>query len=285
MADDRWNHRNDRSYDRDFANRDSFNRDDRYRYAGDRDRDFGRNRERYDRDVNREIRGDYGQGGYDTGDYGYGRQVGGYSGTQPEGREGLAGPGAFTEFGTPSSSGYASQYGSPTSPPATAWLGSSRDQGRGYGYGRDTGYGYRGVARAAEPRSFGQGNSYLDDIADGGEGRGQRLGEHRGEHHGEHRGRGPRNYKRSDERIHDDVNDRLTDDAWLDAQDIEVKVKDREVTLTGKVRDRAAKRRAEILAEQVSGVDNVQNNLRVDRGDKAAEAGATELGAGATGPA
>jgi hypothetical protein len=82
---------------------------------------------------------------------------------------------------------------------------------------------------------------------------------------GKHRGRGPRNYRRSDERIRDDVNDRLTDDSWLDAQGIEVTVADGEVTLTGTVRSREDKRRAEVLAESVSGVDNVQNNLRAAR--------------------
>jgi hypothetical protein len=82
---------------------------------------------------------------------------------------------------------------------------------------------------------------------------------------GDHRGRGPKNYRRSDERIRDDVNDRLTEDSWLDAGAIEVSVENADVTLTGTVRSREDKRRAEILAEGVSGVDNVQNNLRVVR--------------------
>jgi hypothetical protein len=79
---------------------------------------------------------------------------------------------------------------------------------------------------------------------------------------GEHRGHGPRGYRRSDERIREDVNDRLTDDSWLDASDIEVAVHDGEVTLTGNVSSRADKRRAEDLADDVSGVVHVQNNLR-----------------------
>ena len=41
---------------------------------------------------------------------------------------------------------------------------------------------------------------------------------------GGHRGHGPKGYRRSDERIRDDVSDRLSDDSWLDASDIEVKV-------------------------------------------------------------
>jgi osmotically-inducible protein OsmY len=89
--------------------------------------------------------------------------------------------------------------------------------------------------------------------------------------HGEHRGRGPKGYKRSEGRITEDVNDRLTDDPFLDASDIQVKVKDTEVTLDGWVVNRQDKRRAEDLADSVSGVSHVQNNLRVrPRGDATA---------------
>lgn len=80
---------------------------------------------------------------------------------------------------------------------------------------------------------------------------------------GQHRGRGPRDYKRSDERIKEDVNDRLADDPWIDASDITVEAKDGEITLSGTVDSREAKRRAEDCAEGVSGVRHCQNNLRV----------------------
>jgi len=79
------------------------------------------------------------------------------------------------------------------------------------------------------------------------------------------RGRGPKGYRRSDERIREDVNDRLTDHAYLDASDIDVNVKEGEVTLSGKVFDRTDKRLAEDVAESVTGVKNVQNNLRTDK--------------------
>ncbi|KAA0684117.1 BON domain-containing protein [Roseomonas genomospecies 6] len=78
-----------------------------------------------------------------------------------------------------------------------------------------------------------------------------------------HRGRGPRGYTRSDDRIRDDLNDRLTEDPYVDATDITVSVAGGEVTLDGTVDHRKAKRRAEDLAESVSGVRHVQNNLRV----------------------
>lgn len=82
---------------------------------------------------------------------------------------------------------------------------------------------------------------------------------------GEHRGKGPRQYQRSDERIKEDVCDRLSDDSFIDASDIEVKVEGNEVTLNGTVDSRTAKRRAEDLIENVSGVKNIQNNLRVSQ--------------------
>ena len=79
----------------------------------------------------------------------------------------------------------------------------------------------------------------------------------------DHRGRGPKGYRRSDQRIQEDVSDRLYDDPYVDASDVEVSASNGEVTLSGTVDGRAARRRAEDLAEQVSGVSHVQNNLRV----------------------
>ena len=80
---------------------------------------------------------------------------------------------------------------------------------------------------------------------------------------GWHVGKGPRGYTRSDDRIREDVCDRLTDDPYVDATDIEVAVAAGEVTLSGLVRRRADKRRAEDIADHVSGVRDVNNRLRV----------------------
>ena len=90
----------------------------------------------------------------------------------------------------------------------------------------------------------------------------RRMDEQRG---GQHRGRGPKGYTRSDDRIREDVNDRLSDDPFVDASEIEVSVSSCEVTLTGTVDSRDAKRRAEDIAEQVSGVKHIQNNIRVQQ--------------------
>lgn len=93
----------------------------------------------------------------------------------------------------------------------------------------------------------------------------------RGEHY--HRGRGPKGYQRSDERIREDVNDRLTDDPHIDASEIQVSVSGREVTLDGTVNSRFEKRHAEDLAESVSGVTHIQNNLRVQQSANAGMSG------------
>jgi osmotically-inducible protein OsmY len=98
-----------------------------------------------------------------------------------------------------------------------------------------------------------------------------------------HRGRGPRGYQRSDERILEDVNDRLTDDPHLDASEIDVSVSSREVTLNGTVNSRFEKRHAEDLAETVSGVTHVQNNLRIKQAADAGMGGSMLSGAGAAG--
>jgi len=91
------------------------------------------------------------------------------------------------------------------------------------------------------------------------------------------RGVGPRNYRRADERIAEDVCERLTDDHHVDASDIEVRVDDAVVHLTGRVRSRREKRRAEDIAYDCRGVHDVQNALRVtDRADEAGIGKASE---------
>jgi len=79
-------------------------------------------------------------------------------------------------------------------------------------------------------------------------------------------GVGPKGYQRSDERIKEDVCDRLCQNSAVDASEIEVTVSSGEVSLSGTVFAREDKRRAEDLAEAVSGVREVHNNLRVSRG-------------------
>jgi hypothetical protein len=81
--------------------------------------------------------------------------------------------------------------------------------------------------------------------------------------------RGPMNYQRSDQRIYEDVCDRLSDDDELDVSNVEVKVEQGEVTVTGHVESRAMKRRIEDVVERVSGVKDVHVQVKVQRpGDR-----------------
>jgi hypothetical protein len=79
-------------------------------------------------------------------------------------------------------------------------------------------------------------------------------------------GRGPRGYQRNDQRVYEDVCDRLTEDARVDASDIEVRVENGEVTLAGTVKSRTEKHRAEDAIESITGVRDVHNHLRVGHG-------------------
>jgi osmotically-inducible protein OsmY len=93
---------------------------------------------------------------------------------------------------------------------------------------------------------------------------GDDYAERRRRHDQIHRGKGPKNYVRADDRIREDINDRLTDEWNIDASDIEVTVSNGEVTLSGFVTDRFQKRRAEDIAEHVSGVKHVENRIRLN---------------------
>ena len=83
---------------------------------------------------------------------------------------------------------------------------------------------------------------------------------------GPHTGRGPKGWRRSDERILDNVNEALARHPDLDASGIEVRALKGEVTLTGVVEDRGDKRLAEDIAEEVFGVEDVHNELKIRRG-------------------
>ena len=228
-------------------------------YAGDFERGHGPRD--YGRDYNpRSIReGGYG-GGYDTTDrgYDYGERARDYSRDYGS-RYGRRRERDDEERDRIRS--FDTDYGRTT----------SRFYGRsGYDYGRDD-YDERFEGRDDVRGGRGRGrdergwwNRAADEVmswfGDEEATRRRRI-EARGE--GRNRGLGPKNYRRSDERIRDDINDRLTDNDWLDASDVEVVVISSEVTLSGTVDSRYAKRIAEDIAESVTGVSNVQNNLRV----------------------
>ena len=79
-------------------------------------------------------------------------------------------------------------------------------------------------------------------------------------------GRGPKGYQRSDERVTEEVSERLERHGDVDASEIEVSCSEGVVTLEGKVSDRRSKRLAEDCADDVYGVKDVMNQIRVDEG-------------------
>lgn len=83
----------------------------------------------------------------------------------------------------------------------------------------------------------------------------------------DYRGRGPRGYRRSDEIIREDVSEALYRNSEVDASDIEVFVADGRVTLKGTVKDRRQKKMAESAIEDLAGVDDVYNELRLEVAD------------------
>lgn len=93
-------------------------------------------------------------------------------------------------------------------------------------------------------------------------------------------GRGPKGWRRSDERIREDVCERLTMHPDIDASDIDVQVREAEVTLLGVVDDRHAKRLAEEIIENISGVREVTNQIRVRRTEERRDLRDQGLGSG-----
>ena len=137
------------------------------------------------------------------------------------------------------------------------------DRRRAGRQGGDFGSSYRGAFPGAAAGGYGPGG-YGPGWQRGGTSAGGRWQGGAREHE-DYTGRGPRDYRRSDERIREEISDRLTDDYSVDASDISIQVKDGEVTLSGTVTTRHQKRRAEDLAESISGVREVTNNIRVSR--------------------
>jgi len=200
--------------------------------------------------------------------------------------------GSTSGYGTGSGYTGAGGYGS-SGGYGTGSYGSYSNRSRDEGYGSGFGFGERGDFRErnydrgdyGSGRPYGYG-SYRDRSSDysrdyrGSSGREERNwwdktadevsswfgdedAERRRRQDRMNKGRGPKNYQRSDERIKEDINDRLSDDWFIDASEIDVTVTNGEVTLTGTVDDRSTKRRAEDIAEAVSGVKHVENRLRV----------------------
>jgi hypothetical protein len=220
----------------------------------------------------------YGRGNYEHDDmssgiagggrgYGYGP---GNGGDMYQGRGGALGGGISDEMGGSHSQGMGRQDMN------RQRMGSSDAGGQGGSggwYGRRSD-GISSMSGGSYGSSHGGGaGRYGSEHA--GMGGGYGIGSSGQEHHG---GKGPKGYTRSDDRIKEDVCDCLTDDPMLDAGEIEVQVKNGEVTLSGNVSDRLAKRHAEDMIERVSGVKNVQNSIKVKEHDTGKSSSGTQSG-------
>jgi hyperosmotically inducible protein len=82
---------------------------------------------------------------------------------------------------------------------------------------------------------------------------------------GSYSGAAPRLQRRADDKIREEILELLTNNADLDASEIEVHVEGGEVTLTGAVDSRDARWLTEDLVTSVSGVREVFNQLKLAR--------------------
>lgn len=134
------------------------------------------------------------------------------------------------------------------------WTSSRSDEGRSYNR-----------SRFAEPYAGGQFSRSQYGVGGGFE-RDRWSPESRGYGMREDfSGLGPKGYRRSDERIKEEVCEALYASPFVDASDIEVSVNDGCVRLYGTVESRNAKREAETTIENLSGVTDIQNELRLKR--------------------
>jgi len=228
---------------------------------------FDRSQDATQRTEHRDERGSYGR---EYNDYGSGRDE--------QARSRAGGYGEYERSSGRSYNPESSHFGG-------AYSDYNRSSGRGYNPGESSHFG-GGSAYGAHERSYlsdwnrnpGQGRYESRDWHAGND-RGQRQGGREEESFGHQLReagsriarsvkrvfRGPKGYKRSDDRIREDVSDRMGEQEHLDCSEIEVSVASGEVTLTGTVRHRHEKFLAEEIADDVSGVTEVHNQLRVKR--------------------
>jgi hypothetical protein len=155
----------------------------------------------------------------------------------------------------------------------------------GGGYGQGSGFGAEGQRGAYSGGMYGS-TGYGGQSSQGGSQQGgwggssQQGGQFGGQQGGlgmqqqrSQRNRGPKGYTRSDERIREDISEQLMRHHYIDASEVEIQVQGGEVTLTGTVHERRMKHEIEDLVDNVSGVRDVTNNIRVQRQDQHAAGG------------
>lgn len=155
--------------------------------------------------------------------------------------------------------------------------GSHASSGGGpYGEGA-TGHMSGGMRGMGSSGYYGEGRSDVAGYGTGGFDGGSGIG---GVQRQSYAGRGSKNYRRSDQRIEEDVHEMLMRHHEIDATDVDVRVENGEVTLSGEVEDRRARRLAEELVEQCQGVRDVHNELKARRGLMASIGDALGVGDG-----
>ncbi|WP_437667503.1 BON domain-containing protein [Sorangium sp. So ce1182] len=80
--------------------------------------------------------------------------------------------------------------------------------------------------------------------------------------------------------MREDICDQISEHPDLDASDVEVKVQNGEVVLSGTVRERRFKHQLESLAERISGVTDVRNEIRMYREQQQQQHGEAKTGSG-----
>jgi hypothetical protein len=150
-----------------------------------------------------------------------------------------------------------------------AWPSNPRDDARRARYGYDDGHDVeqRRLHSSASAGSRGSSPEFEEQYRQHAQSLGSEIGNAGRRLIGKlkHIVRNPKNYTRSDERIREDVCDRLSVSRQVDPSELEVSVSAGEVTLTGTVSDRQMKFVAEEIADDVPGVHDVHNQLRVYR--------------------
>jgi len=94
---------------------------------------------------------------------------------------------------------------------------------------------------------------------------------------------GPKNYARSDERIRELICERVMQNLSIDVSDVSVDVRGGRVTLSGTVPHRLMRHAIEDVVDRCWGVQDIENNLRVQSGQEAGSSAAGGIGQGQEG--
>lgn len=78
-------------------------------------------------------------------------------------------------------------------------------------------------------------------------------------------GFGPKGYRRSDQKLKDEARLLLNQDPILDSSNINIEVFNNVIYLRGFVDSRKDKKRAELLIEDIFGIEDIQNQLKIMR--------------------